>query len=71
LKDAIIFDKGLEAEADFYSAFMDQSQTRITTLADDLAKLNVTNVYTCGLAYDFCVGKFVFLLPGAQNQLES
>lgn len=62
VKGGHIHDKGLESHADYYSAFKDQSRTRCTSLADDLIKRNVTNVYTCGIAYDFCVGECFYCI---------
>jgi len=48
--------KGTNSNVDSYSAFFDNSKLSQTKLASILAKHNVTDVYVCGVAYDFCVG---------------
>ncbi|MDW5288948.1 bifunctional nicotinamidase/pyrazinamidase [Formosa sp. PL04] len=50
-----IFRKGMHKDVDSYSAFFDNNKTQQTGLAAYLKSMEVTNVYVCGLAADYCV----------------
>ncbi|WP_133711728.1 bifunctional nicotinamidase/pyrazinamidase [Myroides indicus] len=50
-----IFRKGLDREIDSYSGFFDNGKRRNTGLAGYLRDKNVSELYICGLAADFCV----------------
>lgn len=47
--------KGTRVEIDSYSAFYDNNKEHQTELQGLLRKLNVSTVFVCGLATDFCV----------------
>ena len=49
--------KGSNANIDSYSSFFDNQKLNETKLRSVLQKRGVTDVYVCGLATDFCVGK--------------
>jgi nicotinamidase/pyrazinamidase len=55
LKVEAIFRKGMNPEIDSYSGFYDNGHQKSTGLANYLRGKNVTEVYLCGLAGDFCV----------------
>jgi nicotinamidase/pyrazinamidase len=55
-----VFQKGTDPEIDSYSGFFDNGHRKATGLGDYLAGKNVTDVYVCGLATDYCV-KFTAL----------
>ena len=57
---ARIFQKGTDPAIDSYSGFFDNGHRRSTGLGDYLRSNNVTDVYVCGLATDYCV-KFTAL----------
>ncbi|XP_050439318.1 nicotinamidase [Adelges cooleyi] len=48
--------KGTVSDVDSYSVFWDNKKLSETTLCNQLANLNITDIYVCGLAYDVCVG---------------
>eukprot|EP00040_Diaphanoeca_grandis_P016894 m.87619 g.87619 ORF g.87619 m.87619 type:complete len:279 (+) comp26095_c0_seq2:263-1099(+) len=48
--------KGLRVDVDSYSGFFDNFNGTSTGLEDVLRQRGVTDVYVCGLAYDFCAG---------------
>ncbi|XP_033124401.1 nicotinamidase-like [Anneissia japonica] len=48
--------KGIHCHMDSYSAFCDNAHQTKSDLANELAKRDITTVYICGLAMDFCVG---------------
>jgi nicotinamidase/pyrazinamidase len=50
-----IFYKGTDPAIDSYSGFFDNAHRRATGLADYLAQKRVRDVYTLGLATDYCV----------------
>ncbi|WP_177762866.1 bifunctional nicotinamidase/pyrazinamidase [Flavobacterium sp. I3-2] len=50
-----IFRKGTDIEVDSYSGFYDNDQRKSTGLHGFLTELQVTEVYICGLAADYCV----------------
>lgn len=50
-----IFRKGTDIEVDSYSGFYDNGKRNTTGLVGYLKELNVTEVYVCGLAADYCV----------------
>lgn len=54
-KNSINIYKGINPEIDSYSAFWDNGKLSQTSLADELISRNITDVFTCGIAYDFCV----------------
>lgn len=49
--------KGTNPDVDSYSVFWDNKKLTQTTLVAQLEERGVTDIYTCGLAYDVCVGK--------------
>lgn len=53
--DFYIFKKGIDKEVDSYSGFYDNGKKNSTGLAEFLNERNVTRVFICGLAMDFCV----------------
>jgi nicotinamidase/pyrazinamidase len=52
---ARVFQKGVDFKIDSYSAFFDNAHRRATGLGDYLKQRDVTDVYLCGLATDYCV----------------
>lgn len=54
-QNAFFVEKGTDVEVDSYSGFFDNGKIHSTKLHDILKKNNVTDVYFCGLATDFCV----------------
>lgn len=53
---ALILRKGFRREIDSYSAFFENDRSTSTGLAGYLRERDLTRVFLCGLAYDFCVG---------------
>jgi nicotinamidase/pyrazinamidase len=51
----LILRKGFRRHIDSYSAFLENDQTTPTGLAGYLRERNLTRLFICGLAYDFCV----------------
>ena len=51
----LILRKGFRREIDSYSAFLENDHTTPTGLAGYLRERNLTRLFLCGLAYDFCV----------------
>lgn len=51
----MIFKKGINPEVDSYSGFFDNNRLHPTGLADWLKKKNISQLYICGLATDYCV----------------
>jgi nicotinamidase/pyrazinamidase len=47
--------KGFRRHIDSYSAFLENDHTTPTGLAGYLRERNLTRLFLCGLAYDFCV----------------
>ncbi|HEV2579087.1 MAG TPA: nicotinamidase [Acidobacteriaceae bacterium] len=52
----LILRKGFRRNIDSYSAFLEDDHTTPTGLAGYLRERNLTRLFFCGLAYDFCVG---------------
>ena len=52
----LVVDKGLDKDVDSYSAFFDNRRRGETCLRERLRSAGVTDVYVCGLAFDYCVG---------------
>ncbi|MHC5201662.1 bifunctional nicotinamidase/pyrazinamidase [Myroides sp. LJL119] len=50
-----IFRKGMNPQIDSYSAFFDNGHLQSTGLLGYLQHMNVTELYVCGLAADYCV----------------
>lgn len=50
-----IFRKGMDAEIDSYSGFYDNGKRKNTGMAGYLKNRNVSEVFVCGLAADYCV----------------
>lgn len=50
-----IFRKGMNKHIDSYSAFFDNNYSQHTGLEAYLKNMNITDVYVCGLAADYCV----------------
>jgi nicotinamidase/pyrazinamidase len=57
--DAVVR-KGTDATVDSYSGFFDNARRHATSLADELRRRDVTDVFVAGLATDYCV-KFTAL----------
>lgn len=55
-----VFQKGTDPAIDSYSGFFDNGHRRATGMGDYVRSRNVTDVYLCGLATDYCV-KFTAL----------
>jgi nicotinamidase/pyrazinamidase len=51
----LILRKGFRSHIDSYSAFLENDHTTATGLAGYLRERNLTRLFLCGLAYDFCV----------------
>jgi len=54
-KTDVIIQKGTNPEVDSYSAFVDNNKKNLTGLYDILDKADISDVYVCGLATDYCV----------------
>jgi nicotinamidase/pyrazinamidase len=54
-QNAYFVTKGSDVEVDSYSGFFDNGKIHSTELNYILKKKNITDVYFCGLATDFCV----------------
>lgn len=50
-----IIQKGTDKEVDSYSGFYDNKSNKSTGLTDYLKNNNVSDIYICGLATDYCV----------------
>lgn len=55
-KDATKICKAYKTDVDSYSAFWDNRHETQTDLDAQLRSRGVTDVFTCGIAYDYCVG---------------
>jgi nicotinamidase/pyrazinamidase len=51
----LVLRKGFRRHIDSYSAFLENDHTTPTGLAGYLRERNLTRLFLCGLAYDFCV----------------
>ena len=51
----LLVKKGYTPAIDSYSAFWDNAECSYTPLFADLLKRGVTEVFICGLAFDYCV----------------
>ena len=58
---SVVVYKGCHSEVDSYSAFWDNNKLTQTELVSILAKHRVTDVFLCGVAYDVCVGKIMYI----------
>ena len=54
-KCALIIRKGCNPKIDSYSAFFENDKNTTTGLEGYLRKKEITQLYMCGLAFDFCV----------------
>ncbi len=52
----LILRKGFHPHVDSYSAFFENDRTTATGLGGYLRERNLTRIFLCGLAYDYCVG---------------
>ncbi|HEY2861747.1 MAG TPA: bifunctional nicotinamidase/pyrazinamidase [Terracidiphilus sp.] len=52
----LILRKGFRPHIDSYSAFFENDRTTATGLGGYLRERQITRVFLCGLAYDYCVG---------------
>lgn len=52
---SMIIRKGMDVETDSYSAFFDNDKRNKTGLHGYLQEHNISEVYVCGLAADYCV----------------
>merc|ERR1711860_97369 len=59
-EDSFIVKKGFNPNVDSYSAFFDNAKLGKTPLDEYLQSKGVTDIYTCGLAYDICVAFTTF-----------
>ncbi len=50
-----VFRKGIDPEIDSYSGFFDNGRKRSTGLVDYLRDQEVSGLFICGLATDYCV----------------
>jgi nicotinamidase/pyrazinamidase len=50
-----VFQKGIDPEIDSYSGFFDNGRKRSTGLVDYLRDQEVSQLFICGLATDYCV----------------
>jgi len=57
---AIVVRKGIHSHIESYSAFWDNAKLNETILRQDLKNHNITDVFICGIAYDHCVGEFIW-----------
>jgi nicotinamidase-related amidase len=56
--EAIVIKKGVTPYIDSYSAFFDNGKLKHTELEELIRKMEITDLYVCGIAYDVCVGEF-------------
>lgn len=54
-KAHLVLRKGFHASIDSYSAFMENDKKTSTGLAGFLLAKDITDIFICGLAYDYCV----------------
>jgi len=54
--DCAFVKKGTNANVDSYSAFFDNAKLSKTELDHILRREGITDIYLCGLAWDYCVG---------------
>lgn len=52
----LLLRKGFRKDVDSYSAFLENDHTTSTGLAGYLREKKLTDIYLCGLAWDYCVG---------------
>ncbi|KAL6926916.1 hypothetical protein ACO0SA_003999 [Hanseniaspora valbyensis] len=52
---ALVVGKGMDPKREYYSCFNDVLEEHNTDILEVLKKENISNVYVCGLAYDYCV----------------
>ena len=52
----LVLRKGFRQDVDSYSAFLENDHTTSTGLAGYLREKKLTDIYLCGLAWDYCVG---------------
>lgn len=52
----MVLRKGFRRNVDSYSAFLENDHTTATGLAGYLREKGLTDLYLCGLAWDYCVG---------------
>jgi nicotinamidase/pyrazinamidase len=50
-----VFQKGIDPEIDSYSGFFDNGRKRSTGLVEYLREQEVSEIFICGLATDYCV----------------
>jgi len=53
---SLIVRKGFRTDVDSYSAFLENDHSTSTGLAGYLRDRGITQLYLCGLAWDYCVG---------------
>ena len=51
-----VIHKGMDPDIDSYSGFYDNDRKTPTGLAGLLREIGIQRVFSCGLAYDYCVG---------------
>lgn len=51
----LVLGKGMDAGREYYSCFNDVLEEHYTDILNILKSENITDVYICGLAYDYCV----------------
>ncbi|GJQ15039.1 hypothetical protein GpartN1_g6830.t1 [Galdieria partita] len=65
----VLIQKGIDPNIDSYSAFWDNGKQKQTQLKEKLVEENVSKLYVCGLALDFCVA--YTCLDGVQEGFET
>ena len=55
--EGVMIKKGVTPYIDSYSAFFDNKKLGHTELEEIIRNKGITDVYCCGIAYDFCVGE--------------
>ena len=60
----VVVDKATNPEVDSFSGFWDNLHRSQTSLNEELRAKGVTDVYVCGIAYDYCVGEMAMGLGG-------
>lgn len=53
---SLLIHTGTHSDIDSYSSFFESDKVTTTDLHEELAKLNITDIYVCGLALDCSVG---------------
>ena len=57
VKNALMIYKGQDADLESYSSCYGTRKLHETKLRAELEAAAITDVFVCGLAYDYCVGR--------------